>query len=73
MITFEVHPEIPSHELRERPSFSTCSACHRSFQAKSEDQLCLSLCEHCQDALQNQREPVLSVHVRPRPKSPASL
>jgi hypothetical protein len=73
MINFEVHPEIHIHELRERPSFSTCSACHRSFQAKSEDQLCLSLCEHCRDALQNQREPVLSIHIRPRPKRPASL
>lgn len=73
MITLEVRPEIHIRELRERPSFSTCSACHRSFHAKSDDQLCLSLCEHCLDTLQNQREAVVSVHVRPRPKRPASL
>lgn len=36
MITFEVHPEIHVRELRDHPSFSTCSECHRSFHAKSE-------------------------------------
>ena len=36
--------------------------------AKSEDPLSLSLCEHCFDAMQNHREPVISVHVRPRPQ-----
>jgi hypothetical protein len=68
MITFEVHPEIHVRELRGRPSFSTCSECHRSFHGKSEDQLSLSLCEHCFDAMQNHREPVISVPVRPRPQ-----
>ncbi len=66
MITFEVHPEIHARELRERPSFSTCSECHRSFHAKTEDQLSLAVCDHCLDTIQNQREPVISVHVRPR-------
>jgi hypothetical protein len=36
MITFEVHPEIHVRELRDHPSFSTCSECHRSFHAKNE-------------------------------------
>ena len=73
MITFEVHPEIHVRELRDRPSFSTCSECHRSFHAKSEDQLSLLLCEHCFDAMQNHREPVISVHVRPRPQCRSTL
>jgi hypothetical protein len=73
MITFEVHPEIYVRELRERPSFSTCSACHRSFHAKSEDQLCIGLCDHCLDGIQNHREAIISVHVRPRPQRRNSL
>ena len=68
MIIFEVHPEIHVRELRDRPCFSTCSECHRSFHAKSEDQLSLSLCERCFDAVRNHREPVISVSVRPRPQ-----
>lgn len=68
MITFGVHPEIHVRELRDRPSFSTCSECHRSFHAKSEDQLSLSLSGHCFDAMQNHCEPVIGVHVRPRPQ-----
>ena len=47
MITFEVHPEIHVRELRDHPSFSTCSECHRRFHAKSEDQLSVSLCQRC--------------------------
>jgi hypothetical protein len=73
MITFEVHPEIHVRELRDHPSFSTCSECHRSFHAKSEDQLSLLLCEHCFHAMQNHRKPVISVHVRPRPQRRPTL
>lgn len=67
MIALEVHPEIHVRELRERPAFSTCYECHRSFRAKCEDQLSLELCDSCFDAMRNLREPVLSVHVKPRP------
>jgi hypothetical protein len=59
MITFEVHPEIHVRELRERPSFSTCSDCHRSFHAKSEDQQCLALCERCLDLRERRRSPTI--------------
>jgi hypothetical protein len=33
----------------------------------------LLLCEHCFDAMQNHREPVISVHVRPRPQRRSTL
>lgn len=66
MITLEVHPEIHVTELHERPEFSTCYECHRSFQAKCEDQLSLELCDHCFDNLRHLREPILSVHVKVR-------
>jgi len=66
MITLEVHPEIQVQELRERPAFSTCYECHRSFRAKSEDQLCLELCDQCFDLLRHLGEPVISMHVWPR-------
>jgi len=55
MIPFEVHPEIHVRELRDHPSFSTCSGWHRRFHAKSEDQLSWSLCQHCLDAMQSHR------------------
>jgi len=67
MIALEVHPEIHVRELRERPAFSTCYECHRSFRAKSEAQLCLELCDFCFDAMRRLREPIISVHVKPRP------
>jgi len=73
MTALEVHPEIHVRELRERPAFSTCYECHRSFRAKSEDQLCLDLCDSCFDALRQLREPVISVHVKARPCRPVSL
>jgi uncharacterized UBP type Zn finger protein len=73
MIALEVHPEIHARELRERPAFSTCYECHRSFRAKSEDQLCLQLCDACFDAMRQPHEPVISVHVKPRPCRPLSL
>lgn len=66
MITLEVHPEIYVRELTARADFSTCYECHRSFHAKSEDQLCLELCDHCFDILRHLREPILSVHVKAR-------
>ena len=72
MIALEVHPEIHVRELRERPAFSTCYECHRSFRAKSEDQLCLELCDSCFDAMRQPYEPVISVHVKPRSFRPPS-
>ena len=44
-----------------------------SFRAKSEDQLCLELCDSCFDAMRQPHEPVISVHVKPRPCRPLSL
>jgi hypothetical protein len=73
MIAPEVHPEIHVRELRERPAFSTCYECHRSFRAKSEDQLCLGLCDFCFDAVRRPHEPVVSVHVKPRLCRPVSV
>jgi hypothetical protein len=35
--------------------------------------LCLELCDSCFDAMRQLREPVLSVHVKPRPCCPVSL
>ncbi|HUN62234.1 MAG TPA: hypothetical protein VMU53_09595 [Candidatus Sulfotelmatobacter sp.] len=71
MITSEVHPEVhPEVHVREqfqRPEYSTCYECHRSFRAKSEDQLSVSLCDHCFDAARHLTEPVISIHVKVRP------
>ena len=67
MIALEVHPKTHVRELRERPAFSTCHECHRSFDAKSEDQLCLELCDSCFDALRQIHEPVICAHLKPRP------
>ena len=66
MITLEAYPEVHVEEQRERPEFSTCYECHRTFRAKSEDQLCLQLCDSCFDDLRSLREPIISVHVKPR-------
>ena len=68
MISLEVHPEIQIQERLERPTFSTCTECHRSFHAKSEDQLCLILCDSCFDAVRNRPEPIVHVHVKARPR-----
>jgi hypothetical protein len=73
MIALEVHPEIHVRELRARPAFSSCHECHRSCHAKSEDQLCLELCDSCFDATRQLREPVIRAHVKPRPCRPVSL
>ena len=68
MITLEVYPEIHVEQQRERPEFSTCYECHRTFRAKTEDQLCLELCNSCFENLRSLREPIISVHVKPRPR-----
>jgi len=67
MITLEAYPEIHAEEQRQRPAYSTCYECHRTFHAKSEDQICLELCDSCLEDLRSLREPVISVHVKPRP------
>ncbi len=64
MITLEVHPEIHAHQQPQRPEFSTCYECHRSFRAKSVDQLSMNLCDHCFDAARHLTEPVISIHVK---------
>ena len=73
MIEFEVHPVIHARTQRQCPDYSTCYECHRSFHAKSEDQLCLELCDNCFDMLRHLREPVISVHVKVRPHKPPVL
>ena len=73
MITLEVHPEIHTREQQQRPEYSTCYECHRSFHAKSEDQLSMSLCDHCFDVVRHGSEPVVSIHVKVRPRSHSLL
>lgn len=72
MIALEVHPRIHVRVPRARPPFSSCHECHRSFHAKSEDQSCLDLCDSCFDAARQLREPIVRVHVKPRPCRPVS-
>ena len=67
MNTLHIHPEIHGGEQPRRPAYSTCYECHHTFQAKSEDQLSLELCDSCFEALRSLREPVISIHVKPRP------
>jgi hypothetical protein len=67
MLTLEVHPEIHAKEVRQHPTYSTCYECHRTFRAKSEDQLCLELCDSCFEDLRSLREPIISIHVPARP------
>jgi len=73
MVTLEVHPEVHAREMRQRPEFSTCYECHRSFRAKNEDQLSLNLCDHCFDAARHLTEPVISIHVKILPHRPPIL
>lgn len=68
MITLEAHPDLQVKEQRQRPAYSTCRECRRTFHAMSEDQLCLELCDSCLEDLRSLREPVISVHVKPRPR-----
>lgn len=71
MITLEVHREISAGEILQRPEL-TCYEGHRSFHAKSEDQLCLERCDQCFDNL-DLRESIISVHVKARPPQSAAL
>ena len=73
MIVSEVHPEIHVREQQQHPEYSTCYECHRSFRAKNEDQLCLSLCDNCYDAARHISEPVVSIHIKVRPHRPPVL
>ena len=70
MITLEVHPEIHVREIHDQATppqeFFHLSRVPPSFHAKSEDQFCLELCDSCFDNLRYLREPILSVHVKPR-------
>ena len=68
MVTLEVHPEIHIREQLERPGYSTCHECRRTFHAKSEDQFSLTLCDVCFEDLRSLREPIISIHVKPRPR-----
>lgn len=68
MITLEAHPEIQVKEQRQRPAYCTCYECHRTFHPKSEDQLSLELCDSCFEDLRTLREPIISVHVKARPR-----
>jgi hypothetical protein len=69
MNTLEIHPEIHVREQRQRPAYSTCYECHHTFRAKSEDQLCLELCDSCFEALRSLREPVISIHIKPKSRA----
>jgi hypothetical protein len=71
MITYEVQPEIHVRQQRQGPAFSTCRECHHTFYPKNEDQHCLELCDACIEKMQSAREPVISVHVKARPRRAA--
>ena len=73
MIELEVHPQIRVSEQQQHPDYSTCYECHRSFHAKSEDQLSLNLCNTCFDAARHISEPVVSIHIKVRPRHPIAL
>jgi hypothetical protein len=73
MITLEVHPEVHVREQIELPQYSTCFECHRSFRAKTEEQLAAGLCPHCYEAARHISEPVLSIHVKVLPRKPLTL
>jgi hypothetical protein len=72
MITLEVHPEVHVHEQIELPRYSTCFECHRSYRAKTEQQLAAGLCAHCFDA-RHFSDPLISVHVKVLPRKPLTL
>ncbi len=72
MNTLEVHPEVRVKVHCQRPAYSTCHECQRTFHARSEDQMSLQLCDSCLEALRSLREPVISVHVKPRPQNAKS-
>ena len=68
MINVEVQPEIYVRAQRPGPAYSTCRECHHTFYPNNEDQHCLELCDQCIDDLRSLREPVMSVHVKARPR-----
>jgi hypothetical protein len=72
MIEFEVHPEIHLLEPVERPDYSACHACHRSFRPKSEDQLSVELCDSCFHDLRFPEDSIPTVHVKVRPRYTAN-
>jgi len=69
MVEFEIHPEIHVEEQLQRPTYSTCRDCHRSFRAKSEDQLSLELCDTCFHALRHPEASIPAVHVKVLPRT----
>jgi len=71
MITVEVQPEVRVREQRQGQTYSTCRECRHTFYPKNEDQKCLELCDHCMEELRSMHEPVISVHVKPRPRRAA--
>lgn len=73
MTTLAAHTEIRVQEIPNEQGFSTCCQCHRSFRAKSLDQMSVGLCCHCFDALRTNCEPVLRIHIRPRPHHPTGF
>lgn len=73
MISLEVHPEVHVREQIELPEYSTCFECHRSYRAKTEEQLALGLCNHCFDKAHHLTDSVVSVHVKVLPRKPLTL
>jgi uncharacterized UBP type Zn finger protein len=73
MIDLAIHSEIHVEEQFQRPAYSTCHACRRSFRAKSEDQLSLELCDACFHATCYPEERIPSVHVKVLPHRGARL
>jgi hypothetical protein len=69
MVEFEIHPEIHVEEQLQRPDYFTCRGCHRSFRAKSEDQLSLELCDTCFHTLRQPGESIPTVHVKVLPRT----
>lgn len=67
MISSEVHTEVHVRKQFQGPAYCTCFECHRSFHAKSVDQLSLLLCDSCFDAVRHGSEPVVNIHVKVRP------
>lgn len=68
MIELEVHPEIHVQAQRQHPQYSTCRDCHRTFRAKSEDQLSLELCDACFRALRFPEDAIPTVRVKVLPR-----
>ncbi len=54
----------------ELPAFATCAECHCTYRPRSEDQACMNLCAKCFEHAKYPGEPVISIHVKPRPFRP---